>query len=97
MPYDWSSGLVFSEKIAHQSSKGTITQEAARCVGLRPQYVSPALGAESLKQKAMRSLLRNLNDLDVTSLSTVPVNMLEELWRTICEKYDCFTTISMTA
>lgn len=81
MPFDPGSGVAFDEVVVHKESHRM--PPLTRCLGRRPKYVPPAEGPESLFSKAMRKLLRNLNKIDETTLSTVPFILLEKIWQAI--------------
>lgn len=81
MPYDPDTGLVYQETIVQKSRNPTST--LTRCLGSRPRYCPPEEGAESLASASMRKLLCNLEMLDADSLGTVPLIVLEKLWKAI--------------
>lgn len=83
MGFDKTSGLVFREETARQP-RHTATGAATHCLGRRPEYVSPAFGSERLVDIAMRKVLCSLDKIDSISLETIPVLVLEKIWRSIC-------------
>lgn len=84
MPFDRDSGLVFSEKVIKKSKKGSITHDCStRSLGQPPKRCSTGDGIDSLYLVALRKLLCNLDNLDTSSLSTVPEDILKRIWEAI--------------
>jgi hypothetical protein len=79
--YDTESGLVYNEY--------TMTAEPpCRCAERKKKRRSDALkslpiAGRSLREMALRRVLQNLDRLDDESLSTLPVPLLEEIWKFI--------------
>lgn len=84
MPYDPDSGLVFRETIIKKPSD--LRGDSIRCAGRPPVPRTTGNGAGSLFSIALRKLLCNLDMLDSSSLSTIPEDFIEMIWKAILER-----------
>lgn len=84
MPFDRDSGLVFSEKVVEKPKKGSNAHDfLTRTLGQPPECRSTGAGTDTLYLIALRKLLCNLDNVDTNSLSTVPENILKQIWKAI--------------
>jgi len=83
MPFDRDSGLVFSEQVVKKSRKTRRRDNPAWSLGQPPELCSAGNGLDSLYSVALRKLLSKLDKLDTESLSTVPEDILEKIWKAI--------------
>lgn len=84
MPFDRDSGLVFSEKVIKKSKRRSDARDFfKRCLGQPPKLHSTGYGIDSLYLVALRKLLCNLGNVDTDSLSTVPEDILKQIWKAI--------------
>ena len=82
MPFDSDSGLVFSEKVVKKSKKNA-HDFSTRSLGQPPKRRSTGDGIDTLYLIALRKLLCNLDNVDTDSLSTVPEDILKQIWKAI--------------
>ena len=84
MPFDRDSGLVFDEKLVKKSKKRSNANDfSTRSLGQPPKRCSTGDGIDSLYLIALRKLLYNLDNVDADSLSTVPEDILKQIWKAI--------------
>ena len=84
MPFDRDSGLVFSEKVIRKSKKASNAHDfSTRSLGQPPKCYSTGDGTDSLYLIALRKLLCNLDNVETDSLSTVPEDILKQIWKAI--------------
>ena len=84
MPFDRDSGLVFSEKIIKKPKKVSNAHDfSTRTLGQPPKRCATGDGADSLYLIALRKFLCNLDNVETDSLSTVPEDILKQIWKAI--------------